>query len=274
MKKIRSLFVAGLVFAALSACQKEDFSMDENELLVMQETLTEEIMVEVDALAEEAINLKLNEGKSANDEGDFFVNSCPVITIYKNSDPQVIIIDFGTGCEGKDGKVRSGKIIITSSKFENATAERLKTFEDFFVDGKKVEGIVNKTITISLDDHTKTAILEEDITITFPDDEGTARRISSMTRKYELKIPGVVRDNIITSWGIVEFTRVNDIKVTKTVDESAPLVFKMLCHRIVSGIVKVTTSDNRSWTIDYGDGECDNKATITNGDKTRIILLR
>jgi len=274
MKKIRILFVAGFVFAALIACQKEDLTADENELLVAQETLAEEIMVDIDALADEAINLKLNTEKSASDEGDFYLNSCPVITIYKNADPQVIIIDFGTGCEGKDGKVRSGKIFITSSKFENATAERVKTFEDFYVDGKKVEGIINKTITINLEDHTKVAEVEEDITITFPDDEGTARRISSMIRKYELNVIGVVRDNIIATWGIVEFTRVNDVKVTKTIDESAPLVFKMLCHRIVSGVVNVTTSDNRSWTIDYGDGECDNKATITNGDNTRIILLR
>jgi len=274
MKKFRTLFVAGLVFAALSACQKEDFTMDENEPLIAQETLAEEIMVEIDALSEEAINLKLNTGKSVSDEGDFYLNSCPVITLYKNSDPQVIIIDFGAGCEGKDGKVRSGRIIITSAKFENATTERVKTFENFYVDGKKVEGTVNKTITFSREDHTKVAEVEEDITITFPDDEGTARRISSMTRQYELKVLGLVRDNIITSWGIVEFTRVNGIKVTKTIDESAPLVFKMSCHRIVSGIVNVTTSDNRSWTIDYGDGECDNKATITNGDKTRIIRLR
>ncbi len=274
MKKIRILFVAGFVFAALIACQKEDLTADENELLVAQETLAEEIMVDIDALADEAINLKLNTEKSASDEGDFYLNSCPVITIYKNADPQVIIIDFGTGCEGKDGKVRSGKIFITSSKFENATAERVKTFEDLYVDGKKVEGIINKTITINLEDHTKVAEVEEDITITFPDDEGTARRISSMIRKYELNVIGVVRDNIIATWGIVEFTRVNDVKVTKTIDESAPLVFKMLCHRIVSGVVNVTTSDNRSWTIDYGDGECDNKATITNGDNTRIILLR
>jgi hypothetical protein len=274
MQKIKTLFVAGLVLVALSACQKEDFTADENELLVSQETLAEEIMVELDALAEEAINLKLNTTKEASDEGEFYLSSCPVITIYKNSDPQVVIIDFGTGCEGKDGKVRSGKIFITSEKFENATAERVKTFEDFYVDGKKVEGTVSKTITISLEDHTKVAEIEEDITITFPDDEGSAHRVSDITRQYELNLFGVVRDNIITSWGIVEFTRVNDIIVTKTIDESAPLVFKVLCHRIVSGIVNVTTSDNRSWTIDYGDGECDNRATITNGDNTRIIFLR
>jgi hypothetical protein len=274
MKNFRSFFTVILTVLVLTACSKEDIIPVVDENLINQENVTEEIMTGIDALSEEAVNLKLSEGKSAFDEGDFYLGTCPVITFYKNADPQVIIIDFGTACEGKDGKIRSGRIIITSEKFDDGTSLRTKTFDDFYTDGKKVEGTVSKTFTLIPEDHIRVAEIEEDITITFPDNEGTVSRKANLTRRNELKVIGITRDNVVTSWGIVEFTRLNGIKVTKTIDESAPLVFKASCRRIVSGIVNVTTSDNRSWTINYGDGECDNNATVTNGDRTRVIKLR
>jgi hypothetical protein len=114
----------------------------------------------------------------------------------------------------------------------------------------------------------------EDIIIIFPEEGGTAYRVARLTREYQFNLCGVLRDNIITSYGTVEFTGVNGLKVTKTISESDPLVFKVSCHRIVSGVVTIITSDNRTWTVDYGDGRCDNLATITRDDKTRIIMLR
>ncbi len=274
MKIFNSLFAAGLVITALFACQKEDTKIEDAVPFVEQETIVEELVVELDAMADEAISLKLNEGKSAVVEGDFYLSSCSVITIDNTTDPKLITIDFGTGCTGKDGKVRSGKIMITSTSFIDATSERIKTFEDFYVDGRKVEGVVNKKITIDRQDHSRVAGIVEDITVTFPDEGGTAHREARLIREYQFNKPGVLRDNMVTSYGTVEFTRVNGLKVTKTISESDPLVFKVSCHRIVSGVVTITTSDNRTWTIDYGDGECDNLATITSGDKTRIIRLR
>ncbi|MBN2864249.1 MAG: hypothetical protein JXN62_13860 [Bacteroidales bacterium] len=274
MKILSSLFVTGLAIAALVSCQKEDTTLEDALPVVEQETIVEEILLDLDAIADEAINLKLNEGKSAVTEGDFYLGSCSVITIDNTSDPKVITIDFGTGCTGKDGKVRSGKIIITSTSFVNATSERIKTFEDFYVDGRKVEGVVNKTITISREDHSKVAEILEDITITSPEEGGTAHRVASLIREYQFNLLGLLWDNIVSSYGTVEFTRANGLKVTKTISESDPLVFKVSCHRIVSGVVTIITSDNRTWTVDYGDGRCDNLATITSGDKTRIIRLR
>jgi len=38
-------------------------------------------------------------------------------------------------------------------------------------------------------------------------------------------------------------------------------------------MISVTTSDNRSWTINYGDGTCDAKATLTMDGKTKEIKI-
>ena len=274
MKVISSLFAIGLVITALVSCQKEDSTIEDAVPVLEQETTVEEILVEVDAMTDEAVTYILNKGKSAAVESGFYLSSCAVITIDNTSDPKVITIDFGTGCTGKDGKVRSGIIIITSTSFVDATSERVKTFEDFYIDGRKVEGTVNKSITINREDPSRVSEILEDITIIFPGEGGTAHRVARLTREYQFNLRGVLRDNIITSYGTVEFTGVNGLKVTKTISESDPLVFKVSCHRIVSGVVTIITSDNRTWTVDYGDGRCDNLATITSGDKTRIIRLR
>jgi hypothetical protein len=84
----------------------------------------------------------------------------------------------------------------------------------------------------------------------------------------------IAADNKIVSWGTVAFTRVSGVTVNKTIAEATPLVFNVACHHIVSGIVSVTTSNNISWTIDFGNGDCDKLATLTVGGKTKTITIR
>jgi hypothetical protein len=274
MKKIKIIFALALFVLAINGCQKNVDVTVNDDLLINQETVAEQTLVDLDALVDEAIGLKLLGLKSAAIEGFYYVNSCPVITMNLTATPKVMTIDFGTGCKGKDGKERSGKIIVTSSSLENFTIQRTKTFENFFVEGKKIEGTVTRTLTFDREDHSKVANVKEDVTITFPDNGGKASRKSNMTREYQLFVLGVPKDNVIKSWGTSEFTRVSGVKLTKTIEEANPLVFKMECHQIVSGVVSFKTSDNRSWSIDYGTGACDNKAIVTKDGQTKEITLR
>ena len=274
MKNFRIIFTLALFVLAINGCQKNVDITVNDDLLINQETVAEQTLVDLDALVDEAIGLKLLGLKSAAIDGFYYVNSCPVITMNLNATPKVMTIDFGTGCKGKDGKERSGKIIVTSTSLENFTIQRTKTFENFFVEGKKIEGTVTRTLTFDREDHSKVANVKEDVTITFPDNGGKASRKSNMTREYQLFVLGVPKDNVIKSWGTSEFTRVSGIKLTKTIEEANPLVFKMECHQIVSGVVSFKTSDNRSWSIDYGTGACDNKAIVTKDGQTKEITLR
>jgi hypothetical protein len=274
MKNFKLFLLAGLAATAMNSCQNENLTAEDNTLLTEQETVTEEILSDVDALVDEALDIQLLFLKSASLEGTQFLGDCPTVTYDKTSTPKVMTIDFGKACTGKDGKIRSGKIIVKSTSFENVKIERIKTFENFVVDGKLIEGSVSKTITIDREDHSRVAVIKENVTITFPDNGGKAQRKAELTREYQLNILGNNKDNVITSWGKVEFIRVSGLKVTKTITEADPLVFKVSCHRLVSGTVTFTTSDNRSWSVDYGDGECDNLATVTNGDKTKVIHLK
>ncbi len=274
MKQLSMFIAISLMFIGFNACQKDEVATTADETtLIQQETQTEETLADVDLLVDEAVDSNFSLLKSATIESAAYLTDCPVITIDRTT-PQVLTIDFGTACTGKDGKVRSGKIIVTSTAFNTFPSVRDKSFDNYMVDGKKIEGSVTKTITKDQENNIRTAVIQENITITFPDGEGKATRVANLTRQYQRNTLLNPMDNQIVSWGTAEFTRVSGVKVTKTITSADPLIFKVACHHIVSGTVLVTTSDNRSWTINYGDGDCDNKATLIIGDKTREIRIR
>ncbi|MBA4409172.1 MAG: hypothetical protein C0397_07100 [Odoribacter sp.] len=275
MKRFKMISVISLMFLAFLACQKYDISTTVDETLLSQQvTIAEETLADIDILVDEALNLNFGLLKSVTTESSVYLSDCPVVTVDKTSSPQVMTIDFGTSCTGRDGKVRSGKIIVTSTAFNVFPSVRSKSFENFFVDGKKIEGSVTKTISTDQVNNIRTANTKENITITFPDAEGTAKRVANMTRQYQRNTLENPADNQVVSWGTVEFTKVSGVTVSKAISDKTPLVFKASCHHIVSGIVSFSNSNDRKWSIDYGNGECDNKAMLTSGDKTKEIKIR
>ncbi|MDP3913097.1 MAG: hypothetical protein Q8R96_05095 [Bacteroidota bacterium] len=275
MKRLKMLCAIVLMFIAFNSCQKEEVSATVDEIkLSQQETQAEEVLADVDLLVDEALDLNYGFLKSASIESAVYLSDCPEITVNRTASPQLMTIDFGTSCTGKDGKIRSGKIIVTSTAFNTFPSLRTKSFYNFNVDGKKIAGSVVKTISKDQENNIRTAQIQENITITFPETEGTAKRIANLTRQYQRNTLTNREDNQVVSWGTVEFTRVSGVKVAKTITAEKPLVFKAACHHIVSGTVSFTTSNNRSWTIDYGNGDCDNKAILTIGDKTKEITIR
>jgi predicted small secreted protein len=272
MKRILLLYAVALAVMVLTSCRQDEVAGEDDIQLTGLETEAEEILLDIDALVEEALESRFNPLKSAvAAEGDY-LSGCPVMKVDSTAETIILTIDFGESCMGKDGKIRSGKIIVTSS-FPVSSKKRVKTFENFSVDGKKVEGIIEKTMTPQWEEHMKTATIAEDVTITFPENKGSIHRKTNLTREYRFYRPAIERDNTVTSWGETEFTRLSGLKITKTIDKDTPLLFRVKCHQIVSGIVSFSTSDNRSWQVDYGDGNCDRRATLTREGKTRTIFL-
>ncbi len=274
MKQLKMFFALTIMLSVVFACQKDEVNPAIDEVAIsQQETLAEETLADIDLMVDEALDANFLLLKSATIE-NAYLGDCPAVTVNKTSNPQVMTIDFGTSCTGKDGKVRSGKIIVTSTSFTTFPSVRDKSFENYTVDGKKIEGSVTKTISKDQENNIRTAVIIENVTITFPDGEGTATRKANQTRQYQRNKLLNPADNQVVSWGTVEFTRVSGVKVTKTVTADKPLVFKVACHHLVSGVVSVTTSNNLSWTIDYGDGTCDNKALLTKNGETKEIKIR
>jgi len=149
MKQLKLAAIAAIFAFGVISCQKEESAQPMSNEQIDQEIVTENLLAELDELTEEGIDFQFDLLKSAGYDRMFLKDGCPVITYDKTSNPRKMILDFGTGCVGRDDKTRSGKIIITSTAFENLSVERVKTFENFLVKGKKIEGKKKKKITLN-----------------------------------------------------------------------------------------------------------------------------
>jgi hypothetical protein len=275
MKMLKIFFALSLIFVVSNSCEKRDLQATIDEVMLsQQDTQTEEVLSDVDLIVDEAVTQNATLLKSGTVGSSPYLTSCAVITLNTKVSPQVLTIDFGTSCTGNDGKVRSGKIVVTSVAFNTFPSVRNKTFDNYFVDGKKIEGNVTKTIQKDNVNNIRTASIQEDITINLPNSEGIAHRVANLTRQYLLNSLGVQDDNQVKTFGTVEFTRASGIMVTKTVTAENPLVYSASCHHIVSGVVSITTSTGHNWSVDFGNGECDNKAILTINGKSKEITIR
>lgn len=268
MKKLSYLIVAGALAVFATSCNKSEpvvSSQEETTTVVADENATEVTASEADAIVDEAFTLQAAgqlRSASTADTLTFLNTSCPTITLDTTKTVKTLTIDFGTSCTGKDGKIRSGKIIVTSTNFSKTNVDRKITFNAYKVNDKTISGSITKTIT-NRTLLTRQANVKDSISVTFPN-AGTATRISDQTRIYRLAS--------IETWGSVTFTGVKGNVITKTVSESTPLIYRMACRQIVKGI-QVITRNAKTITIDFGDGTCDNEATATDGTKTWTIKL-
>jgi hypothetical protein len=216
------------------------------------------------------------------------VNGCMTVTITHPSNtvfPVRVVIDFGTaGCQGNDLHVRKGKII---SEYTNRliipNAIVTTSFDGFYLDSIKIEGTYKITNTSSL----VTLPLSRQFTVDVIDgklykpngnySEWNSHKV--ITQIEGLVTPDYPRDDIFkiegSSHGKV---KKGSLLVAWESGIIEPLIKKFFCPWMVKGQIKTTrvgTSSNSTWVavLDFGNGDCDNKATITiNGTQHNITL--
>ena len=191
--------------------------------------------------------------------------------------PIIITIDYGEGCVGKHGRERKGKIIInyTDRRFVPG-AVHVITFEDFYVDGKKVEGTrIRTNISDSVEDYLKFRIELTEGKVTWEDGSFATREAVWETSR--VRTPNPINDERIRTGSA---SGVNREGLTYTVTITKAIVWKRGClpaKRImipVEGIKVKEFEDGKSISIDYGDGTCDNDVTITRDGVTETVELK
>lgn len=204
------------------------------------------------------------------------IEDCAVITRSSklgSQYPVTITIDFGTGCKGLDGKLKTGKVIIVkSAPWKDAGATRTVTFighsfDDQKIDGTKTaknEGILNGKQTFSW---------SGTISLTKADNTIIKR---TENRKHEhvagFDTPLVRTDDIVNISG--SSTVIKGENETYSRKILIPLVKKGDCDFIVAGEVEITRGTTEKIVINYGDGICDNKAVVTKGTEKKEIELK
>lgn len=204
---------------------------------------------------------------------------CQVVTITRLNAPAPfpvrVTVDFGTGCVGRDGRTRKGKIITTYTGRMVVPGSVAETgFDQYYVNGIKVEG-THRTENQSTSNTWAYFVRVNNAKLTRPNgDYSQWNRTKLITQVEGLGTPQFPRDDVFTIRGEANGTVKRDTTThqwaTRTIE---PLVKKFSCQWIVKGKLGVRRSNADAGVIDYGNGSCDNQATLTVNGVSRPIIL-
>jgi hypothetical protein len=194
--------------------------------------------------------------------GNHVTSGCPSVYVPDSlmPYPRHMYIDYGTGCaDPVDGKVRKGQIICEFDRpFDSLGVMITLTFDTFMVGAIKFEG----TTTI---ERLGAATFRQVVT------NGKCSRAGSepweilfdATRNitFTSGTNASTDPQIITISGTNSGTDRNGN--TWTSDITTPIVRDLGCTWLTQGVMVVTPAGKSSRTIDFGDGTCNNKATVT-----------
>lgn len=272
-------FLFALSIGILTAVSCEKDSERTADIAVMEDDAISELVFE-DIYSE--VEFALAEMESMLFDGikkSELAVTCKTVTVEHPDDsilwPRTITIDYGDGCTGPNGVVRKGKIVTVVNNGKRALEgySRTSTFIDYFVDDLQIEG--TRVLTNEGKNDAGNIVFSEVLTggkVTKPDGKVLSREFERErewvtgfnTARFRFDDEYMVTG---TTTGIDR----KDRAFTRTI--TAPLHVKLSCRWIVAGTVLSQVEGLPEAILDYGDGECDRKATVTVGDVAKDILL-
>ena len=201
-----------------------------------------------------------------------FLSDCVLISKNLKEGLWEIILDYGEGCSTKKGHEVKGKInILVNLDLEASTILMNYSFDDFYMNNKKIEGSVEKQRSRTNERGNPQAKVNRNIKIIWED--GTYITIEGQrTREW---IDGsdndLWSDNVFLITGNWKITKKDGTVYLYNIIE--PLTRTLACRFITSGIVAIEKGDTLS-QLDYGNGECDDLATLTKQNESYEIHIR
>jgi hypothetical protein len=188
--------------------------------------------------------------------------------------PKTLTLDFGTGCTSADGVLRSGKIAYLFSGpllFPGSTAA--VTFNQYVVNGYGVQGSYTITNSSTASVISITTQVANGI-ITYPNLSNyhySANKIYTMTAGAST--PFDISDDVYSISGNSAFSASDGSSLVCNI--TTPLVKAVACHYVTTGIVSFVYDQLVDGTLDFGNGTCDNQATLKIGTTiTETITLK
>lgn len=260
----------------ISSCEKSDIKSIETgyaEDDAWATDLFDDIFTEVED-AMETMETMIYDGvkKSASEV------VCKTVSIEYPDDsthwPRTVTIDYGEGCVGPKDRVRSGKIIIVVNRyFLHTEYSRTVTFDNYFVDGYKIEG----TKTVSNEGFNESqnlyfSVRLEDGKVISPEGEVHTKEYNKIREFVKgVETPRFRGDDEYMITGTASGINRDMITYTRTIIE--PLHVAFSCKWILSGSVEIAAEGKETAILDYGDGTCDAIATVSIGEESKVINL-
>lgn len=195
---------------------------------------------------------------------------CTEITVSSDTFPKTVVINYGEGCICFDGKFRKGAVVLHfTGPLRRAGSILTVTFRDYYVNRAHIQGI--KTITnLSAGGIIKFSVKIEEGKVTWPNGRGFTYVGTKMVTQIGGMDTRTIRDDVYEIERRNKTVYANGVTVVKNTE--TPLIKKISCEWLVQGILKIKIN-NAELFIDYGNGDCDNKAILSwKGGKREITL--
>ena len=206
-----------------------------------------------------------NEGTEKSGKGKWY---CATITREKINDYYRITVDFGaTNTTCFNNIARRGKIMLTykGNYFIQGFTDTI-SFDNFYLNNRHIEG---KHIVTNIGNLTW-AVSVKDMKVTRPD--GYFHTWNSERQRQLLQDTSSAWDTFVYKvTGSVSGVNINGLSYTADIKD--PLIKALGCWWIASGSIEFNAEGKPTVTINYGDGTCDNKATVTVNGKTYDIKI-
>lgn len=188
--------------------------------------------------------------------------------------PITIVIDYGDGIETDHGKVIKGKVTIVVNGGKNTDGStREITFANCAIDTIAVNGTSTEKF---VGDNTTTRKITTSSNVTFAITDGaTFVRKGVETTEWLAGISTTkdrTDDKVVVTGAVTVDNTTDNISYSKTITNG--LVKLGDCRYIVSGTVEYKQAGSVIGTLEYGDGTCDNVATLAVGGTTTEVTLK
>lgn len=280
-KKLLSLGLIALASMAvvLTGCRRNNESTLSSSNNALAEAMFDDVYKQIDEAASQENGLNKSETTY-----NLITSQCATVTLEPVNQgdewPKRLTIDFGTdNCIGTDGRARRGKIIcVFDGLYRDEGTQISTTLDGYYVNDYHVEGI--KTVTNggrNSDNQLFFSITVQNASITTPD--GTIEWESTRTRTWvegegttfwTNGINGIL-DDVYEISGSASGTNINgndfDVQIVE------PLRVQIGCRWVTAGVLDLTPNNLDTRSVDYGDGNCDNAATVTvNGNTYNFTM--
>lgn len=302
MKTKFSAFLVILSFAFFS-CQKNDesISADQSDALLKSATITVNDLA-VESVSQEAnfetdfyagyehllrqlAHFKGGKGNLLAGQGhnlltgpghnNYVEGEVPLVSIDTAAAgyPITITIDYGDGIATNHGRLIAGKVKIEISGAKDTDGSTRKiTFTDCIIDSIGINGTSTETFN---GDNTTIRKTSNTSNVTFVlADKTLIERVGNDVREWltGLDTPTDRTDDMIQTTGSINVKSSTGVTYVRLITD--PLINLGDCHHHVKGIVQYSQNGAVIAELNFGDGTCDNLATMTSGGETVEIELK
>src|ERR1700757_493462 len=289
----KKTIITSLALAAMSgvlifsSCSKKE-TLDSDTTAAEDHTQVETHSNDIVNIGEQASYGSMSTYKLGGQSQENIYSTCATITSYalNSTDNDTLLVDFGTGCTGLDGRTRSGSLqyIYTAGLHYRDSGNVINvSSNNYVVDGNSIH-IISKTIKNL--GHITNGNLTWNISANMSVTKANGKTITWTTSKTKVLLAGERPNNQPIDWaqaqiaiyGTASGTTANGESFTANVAEGSWLVRNFNCtgYRkcFVAGELDFTPGSKPTRYINFGTGACDNLATVTISGHVYNITLR